>query len=97
MSWTASLPLRRTRLSPATEAGTPVVKEAPSGSAAPPSPPLAAPPSGAESQPTWQDWAGVLAMVTGLFLAIMDVQIVSSSLTQIQGGLSASSDEIAWV
>ena len=36
-------------------------------------------------------------MVTGLFLAIMDVQIVSSSLTQIQGGLSASSDEIAWV
>jgi DHA2 family multidrug resistance protein len=36
-------------------------------------------------------------MVTGLFLAIMDVQIVSSSLTQIQGGLSASSDEIAWI
>src|SRR6185369_7991022 len=27
----------------------------------------------------------------------MDVQIVSSSLTQIQGGLSASSDEIAWI
>ena len=55
------------------------------------------PPAGADPQPTWRDWAGVLAMVTGLFLAIMDVQIVSSSLTQIQGGLSASSDEIAWV
>ena len=27
----------------------------------------------------------------------LDVQIVTSSLTQIQGGLSASSDEIAWV
>jgi DHA2 family multidrug resistance protein len=27
----------------------------------------------------------------------MDVQIVTSSLTQIQGGLSASADEIAWV
>jgi hypothetical protein len=30
-------------------------------------------------------------------MAIMDLQIVTSSLTQIQGGLSASSDEIAWV
>jgi DHA2 family multidrug resistance protein len=36
-------------------------------------------------------------MGTGLFMAIMDVQIVTSSLTQIQGGLSASTDEIAWV
>jgi DHA2 family multidrug resistance protein len=30
-------------------------------------------------------------------MAIMDVQIVTSSLTQIQGGLSASPDEISWV
>ncbi len=36
-------------------------------------------------------------MVVGLFMAIMDVQIVTSSLTQIQGGLSASADEISWV
>jgi DHA2 family multidrug resistance protein len=36
-------------------------------------------------------------MGTRLFMAIMDVQIVTSSLTQIQGGLSASTDEIAWV
>ena len=36
-------------------------------------------------------------MVFGLFMAIMDVQIVTSSLTQIQGGLSASADEISWV
>jgi DHA2 family multidrug resistance protein len=44
-----------------------------------------------------RDWFGVLAMVFGLFMAIMDVQIVTSSLTQIQGGLSASIDEISWV
>jgi DHA2 family multidrug resistance protein len=44
-----------------------------------------------------RDWFGVLAMVVGLFMAIMDVQIVTSSLTQIQGGLSASADEISWV
>src|SRR5580704_4209167 len=50
-----------------------------------------------EGTPLLRDWIGVLAMGTGLFMAIMDVQIVTSSLTQIQGGLSASSDEIAWV
>ena len=44
-----------------------------------------------------RDWIGVLAMAVGLFMAIMDVQIVTSSLTQIQGGLSASPDEISWV
>src|SRR5947209_15855032 len=47
--------------------------------------------------PSLRDWLGVLAMVVGLFMAIMDVQIVTSSLTQIQGGLAASTDEIAWV
>ena len=68
-------------------------------SAAPPrqSAPAAAPATSPEQQPTWRDWVGVMAMVTGLFLSIMDVQIVVSSLTQIQGGLSASSEEIAWV
>ena len=54
-------------------------------------------PGAAASEPTLRDWIGVLAMGTGLFMAIMDVQIVTSSLTQIQGGLSASTDEIAWV
>src|SRR5207302_5856914 len=54
-------------------------------------------PGAAGSEPTLRDWVGVLAMGTGLFMAIMDVQIVTSSLTQIQGGLSASTDEIAWV
>jgi DHA2 family multidrug resistance protein len=51
----------------------------------------------AEPEPRLRDWIGVLAMVVGLFLAIMDVQIVTSSLTQIQGGLSASADEISWI
>ena len=59
-----------------------------------PDPPAAALPEGA---PRLRDWIGVVAMGTGLFMAIMDVQIVTSSLTQIQGGLSASTDEIVWV
>ncbi|TIR45471.1 MAG: MFS transporter, partial [Mesorhizobium sp.] len=38
-----------------------------------------------------------LAMVFGMFMAILDIQIVSASLAEIQAGLSASSDEIPWV
>jgi MFS transporter, DHA2 family, multidrug resistance protein len=65
--------------------------------AAPPAPPGGTPAAGNPPVPTLRDWFGVLAMVCGQFMAIMDVQIVTSSLTQIQGGLSASPDEISWV
>src|ERR1700738_2649209 len=40
---------------------------------------------------------GFLAMVFGMFMAILDIQIVSASLTEIQAGLAASADEIPWV
>ena len=36
-------------------------------------------PSAAGAEPGLRDWIGVLAMVTGLVMAIMDVQIVTSS------------------
>jgi len=36
-------------------------------------------------------------MCFGMFMAILDIQIVSASLTEIQAGLSASGDEIPWV
>src|SRR5262249_53747545 len=38
-----------------------------------------------------------MAMVFGMFMAILDIQIVSASLTEIQGGLAASADETPWV
>jgi MFS transporter, DHA2 family, multidrug resistance protein len=38
-----------------------------------------------------------LAMCFGMFMAFLDIQIVSSSLNEIQAGLSASADEIPWV
>jgi DHA2 family multidrug resistance protein len=38
-----------------------------------------------------------MAMVFGMFMAILDIQIVSASLAEIQAGLSASADEVAWV
>ncbi len=45
----------------------------------------------------WREWAGFMAMVVGMFMAILDIQIVSASLGEIQAGLSASPDEVAWV
>ncbi|MGL4291220.1 MAG: MFS transporter, partial [Phreatobacter sp.] len=36
-----------------------------------------------------------IAMVFGMFMAILDIQIVSASLAEIQAGLSASADEIS--
>ena len=40
---------------------------------------------------------GFLCMLAGLFLAILDTQIVVASLKDIQAGLSASADEISLV
>jgi DHA2 family multidrug resistance protein len=44
-----------------------------------------------------EQWLGFFAMVFGIFMAILDIQIVASSLEQIQAGLSATPDEITWV
>ncbi|MDX3927735.1 MAG: DHA2 family efflux MFS transporter permease subunit [Shinella sp.] len=37
------------------------------------------------------------AMVFGMFMSILDIQIVSASLAEIQAGLGAGADEIPWV
>src|SRR5271169_3243464 len=46
---------------------------------------------------TPRELAGFIAMVFGMFMAILDIQIVSASLSEIQAGISASADEIPWV
>jgi DHA2 family multidrug resistance protein len=38
-----------------------------------------------------------IIMVFGMFMSILDIQIVSASLADIQAGLSASSSEVSWV
>lgn len=40
---------------------------------------------------------GFFFMVVGMFMAILDIQIVASSLNEIRAGLSAAPDEISWV
>ena len=46
---------------------------------------------------TWRGWVGFMSMVVGMFMSILDIQIVSASIADIQAGLSASADEVAWV
>ncbi|WP_448188369.1 DHA2 family efflux MFS transporter permease subunit [Azospirillum sp. sgz301742] len=55
------------------------------------------PPAFARRALTARDLLGFLAMIVGMFMAVLDIQIVSSSLSEIQAGLSASADEISWV
>ncbi len=45
----------------------------------------------------WRQWAGFMAMVVGMFMSVLDIQIVSASISDIQAGLAASPDEASWV
>ena len=38
-----------------------------------------------------------VVMCVGMFIALLDIQIVASSLQDIGGGLSAAQDQIGWV
>jgi len=56
-------------------------------------PPMAPPPERVAPQRVF----AFLIMVFGMFMSILDIQIVSASLSEIQAGLSASSSEVSWV
>ena len=58
---------------------------------------MSAPAIPAEPEVTPRRLIAFFALVFGMFMAILDIQIVSSSLAEIQAGLSASPDEISWV
>ncbi len=42
-------------------------------------------------------WAGFGAMCIGMFMAILDVQIVATSLPNIQSALKIAPDQMSWV
>jgi DHA2 family multidrug resistance protein len=42
-------------------------------------------------------WVGFVAMASGMFMAILDIQIVASSLPEIQTGLGIPLDRLSWV
>jgi DHA2 family multidrug resistance protein len=47
--------------------------------------------------PTGKKVFAFAAMCVGMFIALLDIQIVSASLREIGGGLSAGVDEVVWV
>src|SRR5439155_27023767 len=61
-------------------------------------PVMAASSAGAASQRNWVWSLGpFMVMCVGMFIALLDIQIVASSLQDIGGGLSAAQDQISWV
>ncbi|MDO9712797.1 DHA2 family efflux MFS transporter permease subunit [Paracraurococcus lichenis] len=44
-----------------------------------------------------REYIGFMAMVFGMFMAILDIQIVSASIAEVQAGLAAGADEASWV
>jgi DHA2 family multidrug resistance protein len=59
--------------------------------------PIAVAPAIARLNTKQRAWIAFGAMLLGNFMAILDVQIVASSVNEIRAGLSASADEISWV
>src|SRR5258708_20970288 len=51
----------------------------------------------AKSQSLIREILPFVVMCVGGFMALLDIQIVASSLQDIGGGLSAAQDEISWV
>ena len=46
---------------------------------------------------TFRTWVGYVAMCIGMFMAILDIQVVASSLTNIQNALHIPDDKISWI
>src|SRR3954454_8651568 len=47
--------------------------------------------------PTTAIWLGFLLMCLGMFMAILDIQVVATSLPNIQEALSISQDAMSWI
>ncbi len=47
--------------------------------------------------PSIASWAGFVAMCVGMFMAILDIQIVATSMPAIQSALGIRPDEMSWV
>src|SRR5207248_10500026 len=55
------------------------------------------PPGDAAVTPSIGTWAGLLLMCLGMFMAILDIQVVATSLPAIQQALAISQDAMSWV
>ncbi|WP_176502934.1 DHA2 family efflux MFS transporter permease subunit [Cobetia sp. 5-11-6-3] len=57
----------------------------------------AAPAGATSDMPSRRQQIGFIAAVFGMFMAILDIQIVASSLNEIQAGLAASPEQVSWI
>src|SRR5438874_9077123 len=46
---------------------------------------------------TLRTWVGFIAMSIGMFMAVLDIQIVASSLPEIQAALLIPLDHLSWI
>jgi MFS transporter, DHA2 family, multidrug resistance protein len=53
--------------------------------------------SATEDQPSAAVWAGFAMMCIGMFMAILDVQVVATSLATIQQALDIPQDQMSWI
>ena len=60
--------------------------------------PSTAAPSATASEASWVWSLGpFVVMCVGMFMALLDIQIIAASLNDVQAGLAAGPDEISWV
>jgi len=50
-----------------------------------------------QTMPPVRQRIGFVAALLGLFMALLDIQIVASSLNEIQAGVAATPDEVSWI
>ena len=55
------------------------------------------PDAGEARVPSLSTWLGFFAMCIGMFMAILDVQIVATSLPTIQSALGINPDQMSWI
>ena len=53
-------------------------------------------PEAAERRVTASDWIAIFGAILGAFMAVLDIQIVNASLSEIIGGIAASLDQASW-
>ena len=58
---------------------------------------MQSPDAGEARLPSLSIWLGFFAMCIGMFMAILDVQIVATSLPTIQGALGINPDQMSWI
>src|SRR4029453_10135535 len=58
---------------------------------------MSGPPAAHADSPTIATWCGFLLMCLGMFMAILDIQVVATSLPAIRDALAISPDAMSWI